>query len=261
MKGSLLRVAAGLLAVTATLGADAPPSVPVRTSRGEFQVLLYRPATPDPDKPLVFMISGEGGWRAFDVRLSQILSEAGYWVGGMDATKYFWDPQDDRQALASDVRAYVAALAASAGRPPDTPVVLAGFSFGADLAPWIAGAGGWDERVAALVMVGPDTTGSLQFRILEILGFEEAEHVFSVAEALRSAAGIPIVLVHGEKDAESAAPALEARAPQPKRLVVIPGADHHFSGRTEELRRELLAALGWALSPHGGARSDRRREP
>lgn len=257
MKQGLITMACVLLLPGASLaGASASPSTTkVVTSRGDQYLLVYRPdvAPTDNGKPLVLFISGEGGWRRFDGMLAKWIADAGYVVGGVNAMEYFWEPQDDRTLLASDFRAYGTALAASAGRPGDTPLVLAGFSFGADLAPWLAGAGGWGKRLAGMLMLAPDKEGSLAFRVLEILGFDQDEHVFSVEEALRSAAGIPVFFIHGEKDSGADTPALAKGAAQPSRLITITGADHHFSGRETELRGALVEGLEWIESPSGTA--------
>src|SRR6185436_11995175 len=133
------------------------------------------------------LVSGEGGWRSFDRTLARAFTEAGCWVGGVDALKYFWKPQDDRAALAADMRVFATALAQAAGAGADERVVLAGYSFGADIAPWAAAAGGWDGRIQGLVMIGPDEVGSLEFRVLEVLGFDSKAHVFSVVDAVREA--------------------------------------------------------------------------
>lgn len=230
-----------LLALAVALAA--PQRVPVETSRGAFDLVVYAPPVPAPSRPLVLVLSGEGGWRSFDDELSRWLAADGWWVGGLDAMKYFWKAQDDRAALVADVRAYVAALEKSSGRPAGARVVLLGFSFGADLAPWIAGAEGWEGRIAGLAMLGPDATGSLEFRVSEMMGFAQTDHVFDVAAALAGTAGIPKLFVHGGKDKESEAPELHERAPAPKRLVVVEGADHHFSGKEDDLRAKLLAGL------------------
>jgi type IV secretory pathway VirJ component len=244
--------------------------VAVKTSRGDFNLIVYPPAASaagpaasaaDPERPLVLLASGEGGWRRFDVMIAGFLSDAGYWVGGMDAMKYFWEAQDDRQALAVDIRAYADALATIAGRKPGGPILLAGFSFGADLAPWVAGAGGWGDRLRGLILIGPDETGSLEFRIMEIMGFSPKDHIFSVAEALKSAAGVPVLFLHGEKDSNSAAPALATSAGEPKRIAVIPGADHHYSGKEEDLRRALLEGLDWIRSQKRPASQDVQKDP
>ncbi len=176
-----------------------PRSVTVATSRGEFVLRVHAPgpsteagAAGAEPRPAILMVSGEGGWRAFDELLAGILQERGFWVGGVDAMKYFWSPQDDRRALSADMRAFAEALLKEAGRPAGAPIILAGYSFGADLAPWIAGEGSWKGRVRGIVMVGPDETGSLEFRVLEVLGLSDpTEHSFPVAAALRDCAGIP----------------------------------------------------------------------
>jgi len=245
----IVAVSAAIVAVFASAVATEPTTRSVTTSRGPFPLVVYAPSAPDPALPLVIVLSGEGGWRSFDDKLARWLADAGFSTGGFDAMKYFWRAQDDRAALASDVRAYLAALAEAAGRPASSRVMLVGFSFGADLAPWIAGGGGWDERVAGLVMLGPDTTGSLEFRVSEMLGFEASDHVFDVAAALKDVPRVPSLFLHGGADRSSAAPALAAAAPGPKEIVVVPAADHHFAGRETELRRALLAGIRRMLGP------------
>ncbi|HEY3174833.1 MAG TPA: AcvB/VirJ family lysyl-phosphatidylglycerol hydrolase [Candidatus Polarisedimenticolia bacterium] len=249
MDRKALRLAASLLlscGAGSLAAADSPVSVKVATSRGEFKLMVFHPpADTPPGKPGILFISGEGGWRRFDDLIASDLAGLGHWVGGVDAMEYFWQPQDDRQALAVDFRAYAAALARAAKGPEDTPVVLGGFSFGADLAPLLAGSGGWGERLGGLLMIGPDETGSLAFRLMEILGFESKDHVFSVAEALRAASGTPVAFIHGEKDGSSATPSLHERATGPKKLIVVAGADHHFSGREDRLRAALGESMEW----------------
>jgi len=219
----------------------------VATSRGAQPMQVYLPPAASA-KPLVLLLSGEGGWRAFDEKLAGWLSDAGYPVGGVDCMKYFWKPQDDRAALAADVALFAAALARRAGRETDSPRVLAGYSFGADLAPWIAGVPGGDSHVAALVLVGPDLRGSLEARISEILGIATDAHTFDTASALRDARAIPVLFLHGGGDRSSAAPALADGFPGRHTLAVVPGATHHFAGHEEELRRALVDGLDRLLA-------------
>ena len=236
-----------------------PETVPVTTSRGAFDLVVYAPRPPAPagapadSKPVVLLVSGEGGWKSFDVLLSQILSDEGYWVGGVDAKAYFWDPQDDRGLLAADIRSFATALQKAAGRPGGGPLILAGYSFGADLAPWIGGAAGWGGRVKGLLLIGPDENGSLAFRYTEMIGIKYKDHAFSVTEALKSSAGIPTVFIHGSKDGWSKAPELHEATSEPKKLIVIPDATHHFGGHQEELRSALRQGMEWLTGPRGAA--------
>jgi len=200
---ALLLAALPLLVSAARAEAPEPTYRKVPTSRGEFDLVVYAPhesgklqapesgkprtpesAGPQPSRPVVLLVSGEGGWKSFDILLSGYLTDDGFWVGGVDAKAYFSEPQDDRGLLAGDMRGYALALNAAAGRPPDAPLILVGYSFGADLAPWIAGAPGWGGRIHGQLLIGPDKTGSLQYRITEMLGITYKDHSFSVAAAL-----------------------------------------------------------------------------
>ncbi len=271
MLAMVLAAAPSLSAPQAAGAPSGPAKVKVTTSRGEFDLVVYGatpseaaagsaagepgpsdPRRPDP-KPVVLLVSGEGGWKSFDLLLSGFLSADGFWVGGVDAKAYFGEPQDDRGLLAADMRSFGVSLQRAAGRPADAPLILVGYSFGADLAPWIGGAGGWGGRIRGLVMIGPDENGSLEYRVTEMLGFSYKEHSFPVAEALRSAAGIPTLFIHGEKDGWSAAPKLAGAAAEPKKLIVVPRATHHFSGHEEDLRAALREGMRWLLEGRAAA--------
>jgi type IV secretory pathway VirJ component len=236
---------AGLLLAAATI------SSAVATSRGDQPFIVY-PAAGAHGVParrtVVLVVSGEGGWRSFDDQISGWLAGAGYWVGGIDCMKYFSKPQDDREALAADVRLYADALVSASGGGKDVRVVLAGYSFGADLAPWIAGAPKRDPRLAGLIMIGPDRQGSLEFRISEMLGFAQKDHIFETARALQESRPLPVLFIHGGKDDKSDAPALAAAFDGRKEVIVVPGATHHFSGQEEDLKAALVGGLARLLA-------------
>jgi len=237
--------------LAATAFALAAATSAVATSRGDQVLRIYAPSVPGSPaggRPCVLVLSGEGGWRAFDHQLATWLSGAGYWVGGIDCLRYFWKPQDDRAALSADVMRYAEALTRVAGAKADARVVLAGFSFGADLAPWIAGADGRSARFAALIMIGPDLKGSLEARVVEILGFAPDAHTFDTASALADLRSIPVLFVHGGKDDDSAAPKLAAGFTGKKALAVVPGATHHFGGHEAELERAVIDGLRQLLA-------------
>jgi len=120
-----------------------------------------------------------------------------------------------------DVRAAVDELAR---RHPGLPLILGGFSFGAQMAVRV---GVTDPRASALLVLGypltmiPDT---------------------SFLEGCRK----PRLFVQGEHDAfgtRAQIEALVAPLPEPKALVVIPGADHFFEGALDEMQD---AVARWA---------------
>jgi len=117
-----------------------------------------------------------------------------------------------------------AALREMQRRFPGLPLVLGGFSFGSAVALRVAAR---DARVRAVFALGyplarPGDTAPL--------------------EAVRQ----PRLFVQGEHDEFGSGTALHALVeplPPPRELVVVPGADHYFTGRLDPLQQALEA---WA---------------
>jgi len=113
-----------------------------------------------------------------------------------------------------------AAIAFMAERYPQTPIWLAGYSFGA----WVGlKVGTRDERVTTLIAIGA-AVALADFRFLE---------------DCRK----PKLFVHGTKDEFAPLEHLQAlmlTLPEPKDLILIEGADHFFTSKLEELKRELF---------------------
>jgi len=112
------------------------------------------------------------------------------------------------------------------------PLIFAGFSFGAAVGLRAASS---DARVKALIGVGVPA--------VPVAGGAEEPRVYSF-DFLRDCAK-PKLFVSGARDQFGPRAKLEelvASVPEPKKLVVIEGADHFFEGRLRELRE---AIEGW----------------
>jgi len=114
------------------------------------------------------------------------------------------------------------------------PLILAGFSFGAVVG---LAAACPDARVKAVIGLGlpviPTDGNSYDFRFLE-----------SCAK--------PKLFVSGARDQFGPIARLEEflrSVPEPKKLVVIAGADHFFAGRLQELRQTIEDWFGTTLYP------------
>ena len=123
------------------------------------------------------------------------------------------------------------------------PLVFAGFSFGAAVGLRAACS---DARVKALIGVGvpaiPVAAGTEEPRVYN-LGF--------LQDCTK-----PKLFVSGARDQfgpREKLEALVAAVPEPKRLVVIEGADHFFEGRLRELREAIEAWVKQALSSQPSA--------
>ena len=53
--------------------------------------IVATPAADNLNMPMVFMISGDGGWTDFDQKIASALAKKGIPTLGLDAQKYFWE--------------------------------------------------------------------------------------------------------------------------------------------------------------------------
>jgi uncharacterized protein len=118
------------------------------------------------------------------------------------------------------------------------PLLLAGFSFGAAVGTRAACA---DARVRALIAVGTP--------VVPVAEATEEPRVYTY-EFLQKCVK-PKLFVSGARDQfgpRAKLEALVASVPEPKKLVVIEGADHFFEGRLRELREAIEAWVKEAVS-------------
>lgn len=97
-------------------------------------VLKIIPSVEKNSLPFVFLISGDGGWTKFDQLLAEALAKKGLGVIGLNAKKYFWNAKTP-ETTTSDVSAVIEHYQNLWNKKP---FVLIGYSFGADVIPFIA---------------------------------------------------------------------------------------------------------------------------
>ncbi|WP_069657935.1 alpha/beta fold hydrolase [Arcticibacter eurypsychrophilus] len=84
--------------------------------------------------PMVFFISGDGGWNSFSQKLAETFAAKGYPVVALDAKKYFWDEKSPDQTtleISEVINRYMRLW------KKDT-FLLTGFSFGGSIVPFVA---------------------------------------------------------------------------------------------------------------------------
>jgi hypothetical protein len=130
---------------------------------------------------------------------------------------------DEGRGEQDDVRA---ALGEMRRRFPSRPLLLGGFSFGASMALRVGCA---QSDTSALFALG------LPLRMMPDMAFLQTCRV-------------PRLFVQGEHDEYGGADQMRelvARLPEPRTLVIIPGADHFFGGHLDELQE---AVASWAAA-------------
>ncbi len=202
--------------------------------------LVEVPATgPERDLMAVF-VTGDGGWAEIDKRVSARFAAQGVPVVGWSSLKYYWTPRTP-EAAASDL----ARILDRYGRLwRKSRFVLVGYSFGADVLPFLASRlpAELRSRVALLGLLGLSEQASFEFHVAGWLGVQTGH--YATAPEVARLGTTPVLCLRGEDEDDSACRLLHGAA---LRSVTLAGG-HHFGGSYERVADALLAGLAPAAT-------------
>ena len=189
-------------------------------------------ASPRAGRTFAVLLTGDGGWAAIDKALAAAMAERGVPVVGWSSLRYFWTPRTP-EAAAADLSRLIEHYAAAWRRDR---VLLVGYSFGADVLPFLLNRlpEATRRRVESLGLLGLSETASFSFHITSWLGGGGDKRYPTAPEVDRCA--VPIVCVSGSEEHDSSCAAL--RSPRVRRLE-LPGG-HHFAGQYERIAEGLI---------------------
>ena len=114
------------------------------------------------------LLTGDGGWAGLDQELAARLAASGVPTVGLNSLKYFWTqrtPDETARDVARVLRHYLAAWNRQR-------VLLIGYSFGADVLPFVVNRLPPDlrARIASVSLLGIDSHASFEVRIADWVG-------------------------------------------------------------------------------------------
>jgi type IV secretory pathway VirJ component len=187
------------------------------------------------------ILTGDGGWAEIDKRVAEGLAAGGVSVVGWSSLGYFWKPRTPEGASA-DLARIIEHYSAAWGK---SRVVLVGYSFGADVLPFLVNRlpPATRARVERLVLLGPSETAAFEFHVGSWLGWraEKGRPVRPEVERLVE----PVLCVQGRDEANSACRGLVGARVE----VVSVGSGHHFGGDYRRLAELILRFVIAALAP------------
>lgn len=208
-------------------GAPASPG----TGIGDLGLVEVKASAPERDT-LAVILTGDGGWAEIDKSLAAGLAAAGTPVVGWSSLRYYWTPRTP-EAAALDLARIVGHYASAWGKKR---VLLVGYSFGADVLPFLVNRLPPAERarVAGVSLLGLSDTAAFEFHVSSWLGGGgDARHA-TRPEVLRLVE--PVTCVYGAGEQDSACRGLAgARV----RSVAV-GTGHHFGGDYARLTGLIL---------------------
>jgi type IV secretory pathway VirJ component len=187
--------------------------------------------------PLIFMISGDGGWTSFDQSLAEAMVNKGYLVIGLDAQKYFWNfKSPDRTA--SEISKVISHYLEQSGKKN---FVLAGYSFGASIVPFIASRlpGSMKNNLAGVLALSPDVTADFEIHISDMLSIGNDDDTFNVISECKKIKSLnPIGFFGTEEDGD----VKKQFSDQGLKTFSIPGS-HHFNDNYNFVADQLIVHI------------------
>ncbi|HEX7755352.1 MAG TPA: AcvB/VirJ family lysyl-phosphatidylglycerol hydrolase [Niabella sp.] len=187
----------------------------------------------DNRRPLVVYISGDGGLNSFTNDFCTTINKSGYTVAAINARSYFWSKKTPEQA-AADIAAYVEA--ALKGRQ-NQQMTLIGYSFGADVAPFIINRlpGAAKRSLASTILMAPSASTDFEIHIADMWGKAKKRGMDVISEINKmGATRTAIIRAADDKDFP-----VQLITLKNCRNEVLRGG-HHFDGDTGFLAATVL---------------------
>jgi type IV secretory pathway VirJ component len=179
------------------------------------------------------MISGDGGWRRIDRKVTDELRAAGVPVVGLLAPDYFRTrrtPDESACALERVIRHYQLQWRRQ-------KVILIGYSRGADILPFMASRLPADLRPAVrlIALLGLERMIDFKYHSFWFPQLHR-EQQFPVKPEVEKLRGQNVICVYGQKERDSLCQALD---PSAFKIVREPGS-HHFAGQYRDVADVIL---------------------
>jgi type IV secretory pathway VirJ component len=197
-----------------------------------------------PSNMLAIVISGDGGWHDLDQTIAHHLQDWGVSVVGIDSLRYFWSkkrPEETARTVDNVIRTYATRWHASS-------VALIGYSFGADVLPFVYNRMPAPERdkVKLMALLGLGKEADFEIKITGWLGLPPSAAALPEQPEISKIPPNLVQCFYGDDETDSMCPAL---AKLNLAVIRTPGG-HHFGG--DYLRLARLILDGWRQRMTGG---------
>lgn len=185
-------------------------------------------------KALAILVSGDGGWRDLDKTIGEYLSTQNIHVVGLDSLHYFWAKKNPTE-LSRDL----AGIINEADPTKALPIMLIGYSFGADTIPFAFPMLPKDiqDRTRVLALMAPGQHTSFQVTVSGWLGIDDSG--YDIVPAIAALPVDRVICIYGKEEDDAACP-----DPALKQVTTIATeGGHHFDGDYESIAQRFIARL------------------
>ncbi len=214
---------------------------PVTAALPDLPVLEVPTRSAAPPHPtcgdcVAVLLSGDGGWSGLDQDVAAELAARGIPVMGFNSLRYFWQARTPEQTSADVQRVIVQAMR----RFDRSRVVLIGYSFGADVLPFVINRLPplLRSKLASVNLLGLSHDAVFEIKVADwVTGGRQRDDTQSVVEEIRRMPALPARCFWGEGEDDDPCPTLPAQRIAQQQV----GHGHHFSGDAVALVDRILA--------------------
>jgi type IV secretory pathway VirJ component len=186
----------------------------------------------DTSDAFALLLTGDGGWAGLDQELAAHLAASGVPTVGLNSLKYFWTQRSADEA-AKDVARVIRHYLSSWGK---THVLLVGYSFGADVLPFVVNRLPADlqSQIETVSLLGLDSTASFEISVADWIGNDAAG--LPTRPELANLPVKRVLCIYGEGEQDSICPGLQQARVTSEQV----GTGHHFGGEYAQLAEAIL---------------------
>jgi type IV secretory pathway VirJ component len=166
-------------------------------AHGQYKDLPISMGKCDTTKYLLFHITGDGGWRGYDMKLIDEFKGHGISYVSLNALKYFWDTKTPGQ-LVNDI---VPVLRDYFKKWDKKELILVGFSFGAEIMPFFYTRLPDDlkKQVREVVIITPASTSDFTIHLTDMIGADH-HYAYDVVKEVEKIKLTKVVAFFGENE-------------------------------------------------------------
>lgn len=190
-------------------------------------------------KPLIFYISGDGGWNDFSNQLISGLNKNGYSIIGLDSKKYFWSKKTPSQ-FANDIQPLLSQYLREWNKKE---IIIIGYSFGADVSAFLPSNMNQAvaDKIKSILLLSPGYSTPYEVKLMDMLnsgGNSNGEKYKVYPELLKST--FPVTCIFGIDDDSDFK--LGLKESKNIRKITIKG-NHHYNDDIPLVLRTVLNVI------------------
>ncbi|HWV14239.1 MAG TPA: AcvB/VirJ family lysyl-phosphatidylglycerol hydrolase [Cellvibrio sp.] len=204
-------------------------------SNTDLPLIEVPAAEDDATTPMVVLLTGDGGWAEIDKAIARILAEKNIPTIALDSLSYFWKARTPEET-AQDIDRVISMYTSKWNK---NQVILVGYSFGADVLPFIANKLSEDNRarLGLVALLGMGKTASFEFRLSSWMNADKSPDRLPLLPEVRDMQWANSVCIYGLEDQSSAC---NQTAELGVKVISMSG-DHHYDEKYTELVEHILS--------------------